>query len=250
VEAGVLEMLDRMRGRHWRVFKGAPRTEQRPGSGLKSASEVKSEGGNSTAMDDSATNAARAPLAVILPLRTLMLAALLGGHLLELAAADPMSQSELSYRAGGDYFSFDASHGDCSISCATDARCRAYTLVLADNMCFKKDTVTPAAANSCCRSGVKLMGAMELSTDRPGSDIRSGFDSPDPPSCETACRDEPACQAYTWVRAGIQGLTAKCWLKNAEPATVSNTCCVSGVRLRLFWRVPGELVNPNLPARQ
>jgi PAN domain len=184
-------------------------------------------------------------------LRTLMLAALLGGGLVGLAAADPMSQSELSYRAGGDYFSFDASHGDCSISCATDARCRAYTLVLANHMCYKKDTVTPAAANNCCRSGVKLMGAMEFSTDRPGSDIRSGFDSPDSPSCETACRDEPTCQAYTWVRAGIQGPTAKCWLKNTEPATVSNTCCVSGVRLPPpQWRVPGELVNPNPPARQ
>jgi PAN domain-containing protein len=166
-----------------------------------------------------------------------------------------MSQSELSYRAGGDYFSFDASaaHADCSVSCATDARCRAYTLVLANHMCYKKDTVTAAAANNCCLSGVKLMGTMELSTDRPDSDIRSGFDSPDPPSCETACRDEPACQAYTWVRAGIQGPTAKCWLKNTKPATVSSTCCVSGVRLPPpQWRVPGELVNPNnkaFPAR-
>src|SRR5262249_30964821 len=173
-----------------------------------------------------------------------MLAALLVDGMVGLAGANPMAQSENSMdRPGGDYFSYQASgfFPECSSSCATDARCRAYTFVLANNMCYKKDTVPAALANNCCISGVKLMGAMELSTDRPGSDIRS-FNSPDPDSCESACRDEPPCQAYTWVRAGIQGPSAKCWLKNTEPATVSNTCCVSGVRLRLFWRVPGELV--------
>lgn len=193
----------------------------------------------------------RAPLTVIVTWRTLMLVGLLGGGLVELAAADPMSQSEnLMDRPGGDYFSYQASgfFPECSSSCATDTRCRAYTFVLANNMCYKKDTVPAALANNCCISGVKLMGAMEFSTDRPGSDIRS-FDSPDPNSCETACREEPACQAYTWVRAGIQGPTAKCWLKNTTPANVSNNCCVSGVRLPRLWRVPGDLINPSLPAR-
>ena len=188
---------------------------------------------------------------MIAPWRTLMLAALLAGGVVGLAAANPMAQSEnFMDRPGGDYFSYQASGGasECSSSCATDARCRAYTFVVANHMCFKKETIPAALANNCCVSGVKLMGAMEISTDRPGKDIRPGFDSPFPDSCETACRDEPACQAYTWVKAGIQGTTAKCWLKNTRPAKASRTCCVSGVRLPPPRRVPLDAVIPRPPA--
>jgi hypothetical protein len=115
-------------------------------------------------------------------------------------------------------------------------------------MCFKKDKVPGSLADNCCVSGVKLMGAMELSTDRPGKDIRPGFDSLLPDSCERSCRDEPACQAYTWVKAGIQGATAKCWLKNTRPAKVSSTCCVSGVRLPPPRKFPVDAVTLRPPA--
>ena len=176
-----------------------------------------------------------------------MLAALLVGGLVGLAAANPMAQSEnFMDRPGGDYFSYRASGGagECSTSCATDARCRAYTFVISNSMCFKKDRVPDALASNCCISGVKLMGAKELSIDRPGSDIRPGFDSWSPDSCETDCRNEPACLAYTWVKAGMQGPTAKCWLKNTRPAKVSRTCCVSGVRLPPPRRVPAVTPRP------
>ena len=187
---------------------------------------------------------------MIAPWRMLMLAALLVGGLVGPAVAEPMAQSEnFKDRPGGDYFSYQASGGasECSTSCATDARCRAYTFVILNHMCFKKETIRPALANNCCISGVKLMGAMELSTDRPGKDIRPGFDVSLPDSCETACRDEPACQAYTWVKAGIQGPTAKCWLKSARPAKAASTCCVSGIRL-LSRRVPLDAAIPLRPA--
>jgi hypothetical protein len=188
--------------------------------------------------------------AMMAPWRTLLFSAPLVGGLIGLAAANPMAQSEnFVDRPSGDYFSYQASGGasECSSACATDARCRSYSFVVTSRMCFKKDRVPAALANNCCVSGVKLMGAMELSTDRPGSDIRLGFDSFSPDSCETACRNELACQAYTWVKAGIQGPTAKCWLKNTRPAKVSGNCCVSGVRLTPR-RFPLDAVAPRSPA--
>ena len=182
---------------------------------------------------------------MIVPWRSLMLAAFLAGGV-GTALADPMGQSEnFVDRPGGDYFSYQAPGGasECSTSCATDTRCRAYTFVRATNICFKKETIPAAQANNCCVSGVKQMGAMELSTDRPGSDFFV-FESPLANSCERACRLEPECQAYTWVKAGIQGPTARCWLKKTRPAKVSNTCCVSGIRLPPQRRFPTDAVIP------
>ena len=50
--------------------------------------------------------------AMIAPWRTLILAALLAGGLVGLAAANPMGQSEnFRDRPGGDYFSYRASQG-------------------------------------------------------------------------------------------------------------------------------------------
>lgn len=74
--------------------------------------------------------------------------------------------------------------------------------------------------------------AQELGVDRPGSDLRPGFDlpAPDPVLCKQACDKDTNCKAYTYVRPGYQGRTARCWLKSAVPAAVKNNCCVSGVK--------------------
>ena len=153
------------------------------------------------------------------PWRALLHAALLVGSLIGPAAANPMAQRE-------DH---------------------AYTYVTANHMCFKKETIPAAVANNCCFSGIKLMATPEFSTDGPGSDIQVS-DSPSPESCETDCRNEPACQAYTWVRAGVQGPAARCWLKKARPAKVSSPCCVSGVRLPPPRRLPADVLLPHAPA--
>ena len=36
--------------------------------------------------------------------------------------------------------------------------------------------------------------------------------------------------AFTYVNPGVQGPNARCWLKNAVPAPVPETCCVSGTK--------------------
>jgi 1-phosphatidylinositol phosphodiesterase len=71
----------------------------------------------------------------------------------------------------------------------------------------------------------------EPQTDRPGSDYRS-FDLREsrPELCRDACWSERQCRAFTYVRPGVQGLHARCGLKNAVPPARPNDCCLSGVR--------------------
>ena len=72
--------------------------------------------------------------------------------------------------------------------------------------------------------------AAESNTNRGGSDYRSfSLTQPDFLQCERACAGEAQCKAWTYVRPGIQGANAKCWLKHAVPAATASGCCISGV---------------------
>ncbi len=79
---------------------------------------------------------------------------------------------------------------------------------------------------------VRCPGAeVEPNTDRPGSDYRSFFlNRPVPDLCRSQCARENRCKAYTYVKPGVQGRRAKCWLKHSVPAARHNTNCVSGVK--------------------
>jgi hypothetical protein len=81
------------------------------------------------------------------------------------------------------------------------------------------------------------------SVDRPGGDFRS-FDI-EPKNregsflsaegeCQFSCQNDPHCQTWTYVKPGLQGPNARCWLKNVIPAAVANGCCTSGVLVRGF----------------
>ncbi len=73
--------------------------------------------------------------------------------------------------------------------------------------------------------------AKEFDIDRPGMDYES-FDlsSPDPNLCERACKEDPQkCKAWTYVKPGVQGPKARCWLKSGIPQAVKNTSCISGI---------------------
>lgn len=72
---------------------------------------------------------------------------------------------------------------------------------------------------------------VETDTDRMGSDY-SGYDlsAADPELCRKACEDDAQCKAYTYVKPGVQGPNARCYLKNAVPAASANACCISGVK--------------------
>jgi hypothetical protein len=78
---------------------------------------------------------------------------------------------------------------------------------------------------------------VEENTDRPGRDYRS-FDVPKPAPgtfgcawdvCQRQCEKEKQCHAWTYVKPGIQGPRARCWLKKPMPDAQPNDCCTSGV---------------------
>jgi PAN domain-containing protein len=71
----------------------------------------------------------------------------------------------------------------------------------------------------------------EPQTDRPGADYRN-FDlrAPRPEMCRDACWSEPQCRSFTYVRPGVQGPHARCWLKNVVPPSRPSDCCLSGVK--------------------
>ncbi len=76
-------------------------------------------------------------------------------------------------------------------------------------------------------------GDLEWNTDRPGSDYtRFNLPVDNPQMCQVACGGDPRCQAFTYVRVGVQGPRARCWLKTAVPGATSNSCCISGVKPR------------------
>ena len=151
--------------------------------------------------------------------------------------SDPTAANRTD-RPGGDYSNFDltnlgASFRDCREACALDVRCRAYTFVNAGVQgphprCWLKTTVPPTRYSDCCVSGV--LPGPEVGTDRPGSDYRN-FDlsSPKDGECRRSCARDEICKAYTYVKPGVQGPKARCWLKTSVPPPRPNGCCVSGV---------------------
>ncbi len=48
-------------------------------------------------------------------------------------------------------------------------------------------------------------------------------------TCQAACEENAYCQAYTYVKVGIQAATAYCYLKRSASKAVPNSCCISGV---------------------
>ena len=100
--------------------------------------------------------------------------------------------------------------------------------------------------------GVRPMaGGLEDNTDRPGLDYKSFWVSGGPEDCRYACEADVDCKAFTYVRAGVQGPQARCYLKYSIPNAVPNKDCVSGVRSPQAGQAPGEAgpgpVKPSLP---
>lgn len=79
----------------------------------------------------------------------------------------------------------------------------------------------------------------------PGMDYRNfSLPSPDPKLCEQACSEDPKCMAFTYVKPGIQGREARCWLKSGVPQPVRDPNCVSGVKTTETWTPPSAGTRP------
>ncbi len=71
--------------------------------------------------------------------------------------------------------------------------------------------------------------------DMPGSDY-ANFPATSPFICRDSCSGDAHCQAWAWVKPGVQGPNAQCWLKDKVPKAVKNDCCSSGPRQSISAR--------------
>jgi hypothetical protein len=63
-----------------------------------------------------------------------------------------------------------------------------------------------------------------------GNDYRNMWlESAEPTVCQQACRVDKACVAWSYVKPGVQGPKARCWLKNRVPPRTADACCTSGI---------------------
>jgi PAN domain len=171
---------------------------------------------------------------------------LLGAGFVILASAGPL-RAQVGYdRRGSDYTSFTVRNGDpavCAARCEHDTRCRAWsfsyprtTNVLA--ACRLKTRVPPRLEDACCVSGVRgagviepRRGPLEYSIDRFGGDYRSFDTAADAAggACKSACEADSRCRAFTYVRPGYIGASARCYLKSRLTRPRRKPCCISGV---------------------
>ena len=92
-------------------------------------------------------------------------------------------------------------------------------------------------SGTACDGGISL----EQDTDRPGSDYQNfDIETSNPCECARRCVNDSECRAFTYVRPGVQGTNAKCWLKNSIPEPQHSSIGVSGVK--------GNVTSPASPA--
>ena len=149
-------------------------------------------------------------------------------------------------RRGGDYLKFSIRNGDpdiCAARCDREGRCRAWSFSYPGTedqvaTCWLKSRVPARVEDACCVSGVKgsgviepQKGPVEFSIDRTGGDYRTlevtrdGSGTP----CKNACEADNRCRAWTYVRPGYAGPSARCYLKDKIPRPRQKPCCISGV---------------------
>ena len=166
--------------------------------------------------------------------------------LIVLAAAGP-AQAQTGYdRRGGDYLNFQIRSGDparCAGRCEREARCRAWSFSYprtenALAVCWLKSKVPPRGEDKCCVSGVRGAGVIEprkgpteFSIDRFGGDYRNLETASEPSGapCKAACEGDNRCRAWTYVRPGYIGPSARCYLKDKITRPHHKPCCISGV---------------------
>lgn len=162
-------------------------------------------------------------------------------------ATSAPARAQLGFdRPGGDYATVTIRSGDpaaCAARCERDARCRAWTFSYPRTervaaTCWLKNRVTPRVENSCCISGVRgaslvepEIGDVEYGIDRFGGDYRNIEVKPHPDGepCAQACQADGKCRAWTYVRPGYIGPSARCFLKDRIKPPRKRPCCISGV---------------------
>ncbi|NWH07461.1 MAG: hypothetical protein HXY22_02230 [Alphaproteobacteria bacterium] len=112
-------------------------------------------------------------------------------------------------------------------------------------ICDQVVSAPPASATGMPREAV--VAGMQDNIDRPGSDFdRFQINDQRPDRCQSECNlKSDRCKAWTYVRPGIQGQYAVCYLKNAVPQARADACCISGTVER--WTPASDLTTTMSP---
>ena len=149
-------------------------------------------------------------------------------------------------RPGGDYAHLEIVSGDpaaCAMFCERDRRCRSWSfnypsVKRGSAICWLKSSVPRRVSDTCCVSGVRGAGVVELrnrkieaATDRYGGDYRSITVPPDSEGdhCKAACEADNRCRAWTYARPGYVGRDARCYLKDRIKPPRRKPGFISGV---------------------
>jgi hypothetical protein len=156
---------------------------------------------------------------------------------------------------GADLRSFvgaQATPEACQAACRAEGLCLGWTYErpgaeTADARCWLKNRLPSQIHSACCISGIERQAAVSpapavatsapaanngalVNTDLRGSSYRNFEMSADTwPLCQSACKADNQCLAWTSVHPGLQGPNARCWLKNKIPSPTANSCCTSGI---------------------
>jgi hypothetical protein len=72
---------------------------------------------------------------------------------------------------------------------------------------------------------------LENNTDRLGMDARRvELSVDDPVFCQNECVGDTSCKSFTYVKPGLHGPHAVCYLMAGQPDPTPSTCCISGLR--------------------
>jgi hypothetical protein len=123
------------------------------------------------------------------------------------------------------------------------------------NTCWAQNVCTCCVRKLSCWDKLPPGTGTELyerNFDRPGQDYKSfDIDSHAVYECESACNVDAKCKAWTYVKAGVQGANARCWLKTGVPELKSNLCCVSGLKAGIcdsgsYWDAAAKACLPKI----
>jgi hypothetical protein len=125
----------------------------------------------------------------------------------------------------------------CQAACAQSAQCAMWTYVRSgvagpEARCSLKDKLPIVVHDNCCISGVKLM----QNTDLPRQDYRNVPKTADAGKCQSLCKGDNECVAWTYVHPDAQTPTGTplnnagvCYLKNKIPQPQPSACCTSSI---------------------
>jgi len=154
---------------------------------------------------------------------------------------------------GGAYRNFagaEATPQACQAACRAEGQCLAWDYARpgslgTDARCFLKNETSTQVASPCCIAGFERQTAAVNETPPPSSAASSApmpntnlyggdyrhFDlsTDNATLCQSACKADSQCLAWTYVHPGVQGPSARCWLKNIIRPASTSSCCTSGI---------------------